>query len=105
MTPKNPGSIPSPRRRPAPTTWTTSSKSKPINNSITINIMAKSSVICIAQNEDQAINIVTQLKNANFSNSDISALLPDKSGTKDFAHEQHTKAPEGATTGGVAGGV
>lgn len=67
--------------------------------------MAKSSVICIAQSEDQAINIVTQLKNANFSNSDISALLPDKSGTKDFAHEQHTKAPEGATTGGVAGGV
>ena len=36
-------------------------------------------------------------------------LFPDKSGTRDFAHEQHTKAPEGAAagagTGGVLGGV
>src|SRR6185295_13019492 len=32
-------------------------------------------------------------------------LFPDKTGTKDFAHEQHTKAPEGATTGGVTGGL
>ncbi len=32
-------------------------------------------------------------------------LFADKSGTKDFAHEQHTKSPEGAATGGVAGGV
>ncbi len=67
--------------------------------------MSKSSVICIAKTEAQAINIVNQLKAANFSNNDISVLLPDKSGTKDFAHEQHTKAPEGAATGGVTGGV
>ncbi|HWD19729.1 MAG TPA: DUF3341 domain-containing protein [Verrucomicrobiae bacterium] len=67
--------------------------------------MSKSSVICIAKSEAQAINIVDQLKTANFSNNDISVLLPDKTGTKDFAHEQHTKAPEGATTGGVTGGV
>jgi hypothetical protein len=32
-------------------------------------------------------------------------LLQDNVGTKDFAHEKHTKAPEGATTGVVAGGV
>jgi hypothetical protein len=67
--------------------------------------MSKSSVICIAKTESQAIGIVNQLKAANFSNNDISVLLPDKSGTKDFAHEQHTKAPEGAATGGVTGGV
>jgi hypothetical protein len=67
--------------------------------------MSKSSVICIAKTESQAISIVDQLKSASFSNNDISVLFPDKSGTKDFAHEQHTKAPEGATTGGVAGGV
>lgn len=67
--------------------------------------MSKSSVICIAKTESQAISIVDQLKAANFSNNDISAILPDKSGTKDFAHEQHTKAPEGATTGGITGGV
>jgi len=67
--------------------------------------MSKSSVICIAKSESQAIAIANHLKNANFSSNDISVLFPDKAGTKDFAHEQHTKAPEGATTGGVAGGV
>jgi hypothetical protein len=67
--------------------------------------MSKSSVICIAKTESQAINIVNQLKSANFSNNDISVLFPDKTGSKDFAHEQHTKAPEGAATGGVTGGV
>ena len=67
--------------------------------------MSKKSVICIAKSEYQAIHIVDELKAANFSSNDISVLLPDKGGTKDFAHEQHTKAPEGATTGGVTGGV
>jgi len=67
--------------------------------------MSKSSVICIAKTESQAVGIVDELKAANFSNNDISVLFPDKGGTKDFAHEQHTKAPEGATTGGVTGGV
>jgi hypothetical protein len=67
--------------------------------------MAKKSVICIAKSESQAVNIVDRLKAANFSSNDISVLFPDKAGTKDFAHEQHTKAPEGATTGGVTGGV
>jgi hypothetical protein len=67
--------------------------------------MSKSSVICIAKSENQAVLIADQLKARNFSNNDISVLFPDKAGTKDFAHEQHTKAPEGAATGGVAGGV
>jgi len=67
--------------------------------------MSKSSVICIATSEPQAITIVDRLKAAGFSNNDISVLFPDKTGTKDFAHEQHTKAPEGATTGGITGGV
>jgi hypothetical protein len=67
--------------------------------------MSKKSVICIAKSESQAIGIVDKLKVANFSNNDISVLFPDKGGTKDFAHEQNTKAPEGAATGGVTGGV
>jgi len=67
--------------------------------------MAKTSVICIAKTESQAVRIVDQLKAARFSNNDISVLLPDKGGTKDFAHEQNTKAPEGAATGGITGGV
>ena len=66
--------------------------------------MAKS-VFCLADSVAQAETIVDSLKAANFSNNDISALFPDKSGTKDFAHEQHTKAPEGAATGAGAGGV
>src|ERR1700694_1964291 len=66
--------------------------------------MAKS-VFCIAKTEAQAIAIVDQLKVAGFSHNDISVLFPDKTGTKDFAHEQHTKAPEGAATGAGTGGV
>jgi uncharacterized membrane protein len=67
--------------------------------------MSKKSVFGIATSEEQAIQIVDRLKEANFSSNDISVLLPDKTGTKDFAHKQNTKAPEGATTGGVTGGV
>jgi hypothetical protein len=48
---------------------------------------------------------VNHLKGAGFSNNDISVLFPDKRGTRDFAHEQHTKAPEGAATGAGTGGV
>ena len=66
--------------------------------------MAKS-VFCITKTEAQAIAIVEQLKAAGFSHNDISVLFPDKTGTKDFAHEQHTKAPEGAVTGAGTGGV
>ena len=63
----------------------------------------KKAVFCIAKTQTQAEAIVGQLKMEGFSNNDISVLFPDKSGTKDFAHEQHTKAPEGATTGGAVG--
>jgi hypothetical protein len=63
------------------------------------------SVFCISSSVTQATSIVNQLKAAGFSENDISALLPDKSGTRDFAHEQHTKAPEGAITGASTGGV
>jgi len=63
----------------------------------------KASVYCTTKTVAQAENIVLALKTAGFSNNDISALLPDKRGTKDFAHEHNTKAPEGAATGGLAG--
>ena len=62
-------------------------------------------VFCIAKSEGQAQRIVGDLKDAGFSNNDISALFPDKGGTRDFAHEQNTKAPEGATTGAGAGSI
>lgn len=66
--------------------------------------MAKA-VFCIATSEFQAESIVNELKVAGFSDNDVSVLFPDKTGTKDFAHEHHTKAPEGAATGAGTGGV
>ena len=67
--------------------------------------MANKSVFGIASSEAQASEIVSQLKSGGFSNDDISALMPDKTGNKDFAHEHHTKAPEGAAAGGLVGGA
>ena len=46
---------------------------------------------------------VDALKSAEFRNSDISVLFPENTGTKDFAHEKNTKAPEGASTGAGTG--
>ena len=50
-------------------------------------------------------NGVDSLKAAGFRNTDISVLFPENVGTKDFAHEKGTKAPEGASTGAGAGAV
>jgi hypothetical protein len=48
---------------------------------------------------------VEALKAAGFRNTDISVLMPENVGTKDFAHEKNTKAPEGAATGAGAGAL
>src|SRR5881392_1190439 len=48
---------------------------------------------------------VDALRNAGFRNTDISVLLPENQGTKDFAHKKDTKAPEGAATGATSGAV
>src|SRR6202795_3640200 len=50
-------------------------------------------------------NGVDGLKAAGFSNRDISVLFPQSAGSKDFAHEKGTKAPEGATAGAGTGVV
>jgi hypothetical protein len=50
-------------------------------------------------------NAVDQLLAAGFRNEDISVLMQDNVGTKDFAHEKATKAPEGTATGAATGGV
>jgi hypothetical protein len=67
--------------------------------------MARKSVFCIAQNDARATEIVQKLKAAGFQPADISVLFPDKQGTRDFAHSQQTKAPEGAATGAGTGGI
>ena len=48
-------------------------------------------------------NAVDALHGAGFFTADISALLPDNESTRAFAHEKHTKAPEGAAAGATAG--
>jgi CBS domain-containing protein len=48
---------------------------------------------------------VETLKANGFRSTDISVLLPANAGTKDFAHEKATKAPEGVTAGAGSGAV
>jgi hypothetical protein len=48
---------------------------------------------------------VDALRVAGFRETDISVLFPENKGTKDFAMEKGTKAPEGATTGAGTGAV
>src|SRR5438874_5501180 len=48
---------------------------------------------------------VDALRAADFRNTDISVLFPENEGTKDFAVEKQTKAPEGTTTGATSGAV
>jgi len=67
--------------------------------------MAKKAVFCLARDQADASRIVEELKSAGFSNNDISVLMPDKTSTREFAHEKNTKAPEGAATGALTGGA
>jgi ActD protein len=62
-------------------------------------------VLGIYSTQPAVENAVDQLRAAGYRNTDISVLFPENQGTKDFAHEKHTKAPEGATTGAGTGVV
>src|SRR5438067_4823659 len=59
----------------------------------------------IYRTRELAETAVDRLIASGFRNEDISVLLQDNVGTKDFAHKKDTKAPEGTTTGAVAGGA
>lgn len=65
----------------------------------------KKAVIGIVDSQVQAERVVSTLHQGGFGVNDISVLLPDKKGSKDFAHEHNTKAPEGAVAGAGTGGV
>jgi Protein of unknown function (DUF3341) len=67
--------------------------------------MSNTAVFGIYATRQQVENAVDELKAAGFRSTDVSALLPENVGTKDFAIEKDTKAPEGTTTGAVTGGV
>ena len=59
----------------------------------------------IYPNRPMVEKAVEELKNAGFRNTDISVLFPESGGTKEFAVEKETKAPEGAATGAGTGAV
>src|ERR1700693_1366406 len=65
----------------------------------------KKALFGLAESEAQAVSIFNQLKVADFSDDDILVLFPDSEATRHFAHEQHTKAPEGAAAGAGGGAV
>jgi hypothetical protein len=66
--------------------------------------MAKA-VYCTVKTDVQAAQVVDDLKNAGFTREDISVLMHNHAGTKSFAVDNETKAPEGAATGAGAGAM
>lgn len=62
-------------------------------------------VLGVATSHAQAETIVADLHASGFGNNHISVLFPNAKITRDFAFEQHTKAPEGALAGVGAGGM
>src|SRR5271169_1555730 len=67
--------------------------------------MAKKSVLGIYRTRPGVENAVLGFKDAGFSNSDISVLLPENLGSKELATDKSSKAPEGAAAGGTTGAV
>jgi hypothetical protein len=65
----------------------------------------KTAVFGIYKTLAQAERAVDYIAASGFSYDDISVLLPDSQSSEKFAHEKHTKAPEGAATGVTTGGV
>lgn len=59
----------------------------------------------IYPDQESVADAVDALRRAGFRNADISVLFPENVGTKDFAHEKHTKAPEGAVAGASTGAL
>lgn len=62
-------------------------------------------VFGIYKTEAAASNGVEALRDAGFRLTDISALIPSNSGTKDMKTEMNSKAPEGAATGAASGAL
>ena len=68
--------------------------------------MAKNiAVFGIYRTRESVEQAVDALRSADFRNTDISVLFSENVGTKDFAHEKHTKAPEGTSAGAGTGAV
>ncbi|MGA2736505.1 MAG: DUF3341 domain-containing protein [Bryobacteraceae bacterium] len=68
--------------------------------------MAKNtSVIGIYEDRTTVSSVIDVLHKFGYRTADISVLSSDNWGSKDFAHERHTKAPAGAGIGAAIGAV
>ena len=67
--------------------------------------MANSVVFGIFSAKEHLETAVAEMKREGFRNADISILFPYDKGTKPFAPERATKAPEGAAAGATSGAV
>jgi hypothetical protein len=67
--------------------------------------MANTAVFGIYQTRDAVESAVREFQTEGFRSTDISILVPQNLGSKDFAHEKATKAPEGVTAGAGSGAV
>jgi hypothetical protein len=67
--------------------------------------MANSAVFGIYSTREQVETAVKEMESAGFRHADISVLFPHNDGTKDFAVEKGTKAPEGVAAGATSGAV
>lgn len=68
--------------------------------------MARStSVIGVYEDRITASDAIDVLHKVGYRATDIAVLSCDNQGSKDFAHEKHSKAPEGAATGAAAGAL
>ena len=63
------------------------------------------SVMGIYPDRTTVSDAIDVLHRAGYRATDISVLSSDNQGSKDFAHEKNTKAPEGAATGAAVGAV
>jgi hypothetical protein len=67
--------------------------------------MKNTAAFGIFKTREQVEYSVNTLRTKGFRNTDISVLFSGNRGTKDFAVEKNTKAPEGTATGATAGAV
>jgi hypothetical protein len=60
-------------------------------------------IFCTVKTSIEATSVVDRLKAEGFTAKDISVLLPDTQSSDDFAFDNETKSPEGATIGAGTG--
>jgi hypothetical protein len=68
-------------------------------------MVRNTSVMGIYPDRTTASDAINVLNKAGYRLTDISVLSSDSQGSKDFGHEKHSKAMEGAATGAAAGAV